>query len=259
MSKILKILLLIPVLYLFLIPVWLASSSNSGPCTGIIINIEDSSDYHFVTKNQLIDIVSSGNQRILGSPLKNISAGDIENRICLLKELRSAEVYLTIDGALHISADQRKPIMRIIPDEGGDYFVDEEGIVMRKRNLYSPRLHIVEGNINITRAMLEGTSVLDTTVKFSVMGDIYMFISYINGDPFWSAQIDQVVVHDRNSIDLIPRAGDQVIRLGSFENYKGKLKNLRAFYDQVLPVVGWDKYYEIDLQYNDQIVCKRRK
>ena len=50
MRKFLKILFIIPVLYLIIMPVYLASSTNSKPCGGIIININDSSDYHFVTK-----------------------------------------------------------------------------------------------------------------------------------------------------------------------------------------------------------------
>ena len=47
----------------------------------------------------------------------------------MLRELKVAEVYITIDGTLHIYADQRNPVMRVMPDEGGDYFVDEEGLL----------------------------------------------------------------------------------------------------------------------------------
>jgi hypothetical protein len=40
--------------------------------------------------------------------------------------------------------------MRVMPGDGGDFFVDEDGVVVRRRNLYNPRLHIVEGNVNIS-------------------------------------------------------------------------------------------------------------
>ena len=56
MRKLLKILFIIPVLYLIIIPVYLASSTNSRPCGGIIIDISDSSDYHFVTRRQLLNL-----------------------------------------------------------------------------------------------------------------------------------------------------------------------------------------------------------
>ncbi|MGD0342896.1 MAG: cell division protein FtsQ, partial [Bacteroidales bacterium] len=114
------------------------------------------------------------------------------------------------------------------------------------------------GNVTITSAMLDSLSVLDTCIKHSVLKDMFSFINYINNDSFWSAQIDQIYVDDNNEIDLIPRVGNNIIHLGTFENYKGKLRNLAAFYDQVLPEVGWNKYSVINLEFRDQIVCKKR-
>ena len=258
MRKLLKILLIIPVLYLIVIPVFFARSANSRPCGGVVIDISDSSDYHFVTRRQLLNIAYGNSERIAGKPVKEVSVSEIESRINVLREIKKAEVYITIDGIVHIYVEQRNPIMRIIPNKGGDFFVDEDGVVLRKRNLYNPRLHIVEGNVNISQAMLNGVSVLDTSIKNSILKDIYHLINYINDDKFWSAQIDQIYVDSNDEIDLIPRVGNQQIHLGTVENYEGKLRNLEAFYDKVLPVVGWNKYSLINLEFKDQIVCKKR-
>jgi cell division protein FtsQ len=258
MRKFLKILLIIPLLYLIVIPVYLASSTISGTCGGIVIDIKDSSDYHFVTRKQLLNLAYGNSARIIGRPVKDISVLEIENRINVLRELKVAEVYKTIDGNIHIYADQREPVMRVMPDNGGDFFIDEDGVVVRRRNLYTPRLHIVGGNINISSAMLNGVSVLDTSIKNSILKDIYHLVNYINDDDFWSAQIDQIYVDDNDEIDLIPRVGSEIVHLGTIENLKGKLRNLEAFYDKVLPEVGWNKYSLIDLEFKDQIVCKKR-
>jgi len=258
LRRLIKILLIIPVLYLIIMPVYLASSSNSKPCGEIVICIKDSADYHFVTKRQLLNLVYGNNGRILGRPVKSISTSDIENRIDVLRELEVAEVYISFDGSLHVFVDQRNPVMRIIPNEGGDFFMDEDGFMFRRRNLYTPRLHIVEGNINITPAMLDRVSVLDTTIKNTILKNVYQFVNYINSDNFWSAQIDQIYVDSRDEIDLIPRVGNHLIHLGTFENYKVKLKNLEAFYEKVLPEIGWNKYSNINLEFKDQIVCKNR-
>jgi cell division protein FtsQ len=258
MNRLMKILLIVPVLYLIIIPVYLASSSGSKPCSGIVINIKDSADYHFVTKRQLLNLVYANSSRIIGKKLKDISTLTIENRINVLHELKTAEVYTTIDGTLNVYADQRNPVMRVMPNDGGDYFVDDHGYVFRRRNLYTPRLHIVEGNVTITGSMLDSLSVLDTSIKHSVLKEMFGFVNYINDDSFWSAQIDQIYVDGNNEIDLIPRVGNHTIHLGTFENYKGKLRNLAAFYDQVLPEVGWNKYSVINLEFKDQIVCRKR-
>jgi cell division protein FtsQ len=258
MRKIIKILLIIPILYLIAVPVYLARSVGSRRCGSISIDIKDSSVYHFVTKRQLLSLIQESSTRILGQELRNVRTDDIEDKLSGLRELKSAEVYMTVDGKMHVYVDQRDPLMRVIPDSGGDFFIDEDGIVVRKRNLYNPRLHIVEGHINITQAMLKGVSVLDTSIKNTVLRDIYYLVDYINSDKFWSAQIDQIYVDNNSEIDLIPRVGNQLIHLGTAEDFKGKLKNLEAFYDKVLPEVGWNKYSLINLEFKDQIVCKKR-
>jgi cell division protein FtsQ len=258
MKKLLKILLIIPVLYIIIIPVYMARSTNSRPCGGVVIDISDSTGYHFVTKRQLLDLAYGNSGRIAGKPVKEVSVSAIESRINVLRELKKAEVYMTVDGIIHVFVEQRNPVMRVMPGDGGDYFVDEEGVVMRRRNLYNPRLHIIEGNVNISAAMLNGVSILDTSIKRSILKDIYPLVNYINDDKFWSAQIDQIYVDGNDEIDLIPRAGNQQIHLGTTENYEGKLRNLEAFYDEVLPEVGWNKYSLINLEFKDQIVCKKR-
>jgi len=258
LRKVLNILLFVPVIYLVAIPVYFYVSSKSNLCGGFVIHLEDSSDYHFVTKRQLLNLAYGNSGKMIGKPAGTISVADIEGRIKNLRELLVAEVYMGIDGTIHVYADQREPVMRVMPDNGGDFFIDEEGVVMRKRNLYTPRLHIVGGNVNITASMLNGISVLDTSIKNTILKDIYYLVEYVNSDSFWSAQIDQIYVDNNDDIKLIPRVGNHQIHLGSTEDYEAKFRKLEAFYDVVLPEVGWNKYSVINLEYKDQIVCKRR-
>jgi cell division protein FtsQ len=258
MSRIIRILLLVPTLYLVAIPVYYARWSHSKPCRRVEITIVDSSKYHFVTKKDIQNTIISQNGNLVGKPVKEIRVDEIEKTMGRYRELKTAEVCMEIDGTLHIYADQRTPVMRVMANNGGDYYIDTEGVVIRRRNLYTPRLHIVGGNINISQAMLNGVSVLDTSIRNSILKDIYYLVGYINSDDFWSAQIDQIFVDRNDEVELIPRVGNHVVHLGSTENFEGKLRNLRVFYDKVLPEVGWNKYSTINLAFKDQIVCKRR-
>ena len=258
MSRILKILLLVPTLYLVAMPVYYARWAHSKPCRRIKITIVDSSQYHFVTKKDIQNTIISENGNLVGKPAKEINVDKIEKTMSRYRELKTAEACMEIDGTLHIYADQRTPIMRLMPNNGGDYYLDTEGVIVRRRNLYTPRLHIVGGNINISQAMMNGVSVLDTSIKNSILKDIYHLVNYINKDDFWSAQIDQIFVDSNDEIDLIPRVGNHTVHLGSAGNFEEKLRNLEVFYDKVLPEVGWNKYSTINLAFKDQIVCKRR-
>jgi cell division protein FtsQ len=236
-----KILIIIISLYLVVMPAWLTGRSKDTICTGMGVVIIDSADYHLVTKRELMNIVNASGARIAGARLRDIPGAYIEERITGLRELKEAEVYTTVDGMLHVYADQRNPIMRIIAG-GGDYFLDEDGVVIRRKKLYTPRLHIAEGNIRITSKMLEGTSVLDTAIKKSILKDLYVLVDYIRNDDFWSAQM-----------------GNHRIHMGTMENFRGKLRNLEVFYKEVLPVAGWNRYSMIDLEFRDQIVCRKRQ
>ena len=253
-----KILIAIPLLYLVATPIYLAKSINAKPVTGIDIIISDSADYQFITQAYLYNLLFSSSEKIVGNPIENILLEDIEKKMKTVRELRTAEAYTTIDGKLKIWVEQRRPIMRVMPNAGGDYFIDDEGVVVRIRNSYNPRLHIVMGNININQAMLSGVSVLDTSIKNTMLKDIHCLVSYIRKDNFWSAQIDQIYVNRSNKIDIIPRVGNHIVHLGDIENFENKLRNLKTFYTDVLPEVGWNKYSAINLEFKDQIVCKKR-
>ncbi len=148
--------------------------------------------------------------------------------------------------------------MRVIPDSGGDYLVDDEGILFKSTAGHPPRLHIVGGNVNITGEMLDGISLTDSAMVRTPLRDAFDFVEYIKEDKFWSAQIDQISINNKGELELVPRLGSQVIKLGPFEGYITKLENLMLFYEQVVPETGWDKYSEINLEYSNQIVCKKR-
>ncbi len=258
MKRLVKILLLIPSLYLVAMPAYYAGISNSSLCRGLRVTIADSAQYHFVTKRDISNTIIGKNGNPVGRPVRDIRLSEVENTMSRYSELKTAEAYMTIDGIMHVYADQRTPVLRLMPNEGGDYYIDNEGIVVRRRNLYTPRLHIVGGNINISQAMLNGVSVLDTSIKNTILKDIFKLVKYINGHDFWSAQIDQIYVDNNDEIDLIPRVGNNRIHLGTSEDFEKKLRNLKVFYEKVLPEVGWNRYSVINLAFRDQIVCTRR-
>ena len=59
-------------------------------------------------------------------------------------------------------------------------------------------------------------------------------------------------------VELVPRVGNHIIMLGSFDRFEQKLEKLRKFYLYGLNEIGWNAYSKIDLQYRDQVVCTRK-
>ena len=91
--------------------------------------------------------------------------------------------------------------------------------------------------------------------------------------PLWSNQIVQINVLPNKSIELVPRVGNHIVCLGQLPEESlvsvqqdsivsftlRKLERLEKFYRYGLSVAGWDKYKYIDIEFDNQIICKRKE
>ena len=86
------------------------------------------------------------------------------------------------------------------------------------------------------------------------------FVSEVDNDPFWSAEIVQFVADTTYmgeiSLRMIPRSGNFEIEFGTLDKSSEKLAKLQKFYDKGLPHVGWERYKLVDVRYDRQIICK---
>ncbi|GAO30989.1 cell division protein FtsQ [Geofilum rubicundum JCM 15548] len=81
----------------------------------------------------------------------------------------------------------------------------------------------------------------------------------ITGDPFWTAQMEQIYIRRNNEYILVPRVGDHLILLGQPENVEKKLRNLKELYTSGLDPKEWNEYQVINLKYENQIICSRNR
>jgi cell division protein FtsQ len=84
-------------------------------------------------------------------------------------------------------------------------------------------------------------------------------ITYIQEDPFLSAQIDQIHVGSRGNLTMVPRIGDQLINFGSPDDYQDKFRNLKALYKEGFKNGGWTVYKSINLAYKNQVICLKKR
>ena len=98
----------------------------------------------------------------------------------------------------------------------------------------------------------------NVTRKLAV-GSIFDFATFLNKNEFWGNQIEQVNITNDMKVELVPRVGDHIIMLGTFDRFEQKLEKLRKFYLYGLNEIGWNYYSKIDLQYRDQVVCTRKE
>ncbi|TNE54786.1 MAG: hypothetical protein EP338_06530 [Bacteroidetes bacterium] len=188
----------------------------------------------------------------------------IEHYLLSMSEVREANVYKHIGNQWNIDVALRKPIARIYNQEGQSYYLDDRGVTMKISPIHTARVPIVSGAISDQFSVPEVSEIInnDSLKTIHQIDDIYRISNYVCNDPFLSAQISQIHRLKNGDYMLIPQVGDHTILFGkaySDRVVEKKFKKLILFYKEGLPYEGWNKYSEINLKYNKQLVCTKKK
>lgn len=231
-------------------------SSATTVCSKVDIRIADEMTNGFLDAATVKhNLQKAGCYPVINKPLTDVNTRSIEEALMLRTPfVKTAECYKTEGGNVYITVTQRMPVIRIKAENGDDYYVDDNDRVM-KSSSYTSDLIIATGNINRQYA----------TRYLSPLGKVIM------GNELWKNLIEQVNILPDRSVEIVPRVGDHVVCLGPLPAYKGKngekeiqefmarkMGRLVKFYKYGLNNVGWNKYSYIDIQFDNQIICRKR-
>ena len=224
-----------------------ARESRSITCRDVHIELQENEMIR-ISKKEIARLVHTADKQLIGKELSHINADRIEREVEKHRAIEKAEVFkvITTDssayvGILGVRIKHRKPAVRVM-SVNEIYYLDESGVKIPVSSSYTANVLVVTGDFSEEFARIE----------------LLPFVLYLNANPFWSAQIEQVHIDPNGGIILSPLVGDQVIDLGSIKDYPEKLRNLKAFYEQVLTHNNWDKYQTISLKYKNQVIAKKR-
>lgn len=224
---------------------------QSVTCSNIKILIPGADN--FIEREEVDAILVQSQGRLIGRKLDQINLQDIEKSIKANPYIAFATVYADMDGVIHISIQQRQPVLRVINSKDQDYYIDRTGLKMPISGNFTANVLVANGKI------IEYFSGKVDTLITKMASDLYKTAVYIKSDTIWDSQIEQLYVNDKNDIELVPRVGIQRIILGTADSLEVKMNNLLAFYKQAMPKVGWDTYKTINIKYTNQIVCEKNK
>lgn len=225
-------------------------------CTKVTIDIQDEATNGFINTQEIKHRLEINKLYPLEKPIRYVDARKIEEMLKASPFVKTAECFKTQDGHVCILLTQRMPVVRIKAVQGDDYYVDDNDCIMPNSH-YTSDLIIATGHIS----------------KWFAMNYISPVSKAIMGDDLWRNQIEQINVLPDRSIELVPRVGEQIINLGQlpeskYKNERKKLVNdfinkkltrLENFYKYGLSQAGWNKYSYINLEFDNQIICKRKK
>jgi cell division protein FtsQ len=211
-------------------------------CTEVKTDIEQNIVDGFLTADEISKMLRQEKVWPLSQPMHDISSRKIEETLLKSPFVEKAECYKTHSGHVCINIKQRIPVVRVMADNGENYYLDTQGNMMPESNFVTD-LVIATGAINRKYAKTILTRVAN----------------YIQQDKFWKNQIVQMNVLPDGTMEIVPRVGDHIVYLGAPKEIDKKLDRLRKFYLYGLNKAGWGKYSYINVEFNNQIICKRNK
>lgn len=224
-------------------------------CTKVDISITDESTYGFLDAQEIKAILEKKGIYPLHQDLGKVSPRLIEETLRTSSFVNTAQCCKTTEGHVLISVTQRSPLVRIKCVNNDDYYIDENGGIM-PNSKYISDLIIVTGYAS----------------RQYVQRYVSILANVIMQSDLWRNQIEQINIQHNLGIELVPRVGDHVVFIGYLPRSNDvqerkklvtdyvttKLQRLQQFYVHGLDSVGWNKYEYIDLQYANQIICRRR-
>lgn len=242
--------------------VWLVFAFSSfdskgvtlAKCDKVNIDIADGATNGFIDAKEIRRRLVAAGIYPIDKSVAEINTRSIEEMLKRSPFVKTAECYKTEDGHVYISVTQRMPVVRIKSESGDDYYVDDNDCIMPRSN-YTSDLIIATGSID----------------RWYATNYIAPLSKAILSNELWQNLVEQINVLPDHGVELVPRVGEHIVFIGRLPDGKGRYSHQRAIFDYVdkkltrlekfykygLSQVGWNKYSYINIEFDNQIICKK--
>lgn len=224
-------------------------------CTKVNINIEDEITNGFLDAKEIKKRLEQKDLYPLQKRLNSVNTRSIEEMLRRSPFVKSVECYKTQGGLVDIYLTQRTPLVRVKSADNEDYYVDDHFCVMPNTK-YTSDIIVATGCISKAYA-----------VRY-----ISLLSKALMANELWRNQIEQINVLPNKGVELVPRVGEHIIYIGMLPNVASKanreqkindfvnkkMDRLEKFYKYGLSQAGWNKYSYINIEFDNQIICKRK-
>ena len=226
--------------YLIIVLTFVATKLGEVTCRGVRVAVKNTDVNVFVDEEDIMKAIKKGYGGITDKSIMAVNKDSLERVLVKNPMIKAAQVYYSLDGYIHVNIKQREPVLRVMTGEG--YYVDSDGKVMPLSSKFTSRVVVATGDIS-------------TKYACEKLGP---FVMSLRDDAFWDAYIEQLVVRSNEDVVMIPKVGDFRIVLGKVENSQERLDKLMLFLKEGIAKKGWNQYKEVNLKFDNQVVCVRK-
>jgi cell division protein FtsQ len=214
------------------------------------VRMDNINENHFLDERDILSLMDFDQVAMKGARFSEVNMREVERKIRRQPFVQDAQLYSDLKGNIIVRTSLRRPIARIVRNDGPDGYIAEDGTIMPVSDKFTSRVVLVSGSYVPT--LLRQKSIGQTEEGQMLMH----VIETIRDDEFWSAQIAQLNIDRKMHITMLPQVGNEQIEFGKPDRVEQKFHKLMIFYKEILPRMGWNKYSRVNLEYAGQIVAE---
>ena len=212
--------------------------NNSRPVSSVNVQFTGE-DNVFITSEMVNKLLIQSQKKLYFLPKDAIDLKEMEFLLESNDMVKSAQVYLTVNGEVRVKVEQKRPIARVASDDV--FYIDESGFRMPLSSQHSARVPLAYGIVD--------EADLETVYKVALT---------VYKDSFLKTYVTEIHQNENKEISLKLRLLDFEVLVGTLDNLEIKLQNLKAFYQKAKKDTMLDVYKSVNLQFENQVVCTEK-
>ena len=212
--------------------------NNSRPVSSVNVQFTGE-DNVFITSEMVNKLLIQSQKKLYFLPKDAIDLKEMEFLLESNDMIKSAQVYLTVNGEVRVIVEQKRPIARVDSDDV--FYIDEDGFRMPLSSQHSARVPLAYGIVD--------EADLETVYKVALT---------VYKDSFLKTYVTEIHQNENKEISLKLRLLDFEVLVGTLDNLEIKLQNLKAFYQKAKKDTMLDIYKSVNLQFENQVVCTKK-
>ena len=227
------------------------NTENSVTCARVEITIEGKSNLKMVTADEITASLWPERSGIkpVGKKVTDFNLFDLEQQIEKNPWVADADVFFDHHRVMHVKVSQRTPIARLFLPDGASVYLDAHYTTLPLKTTDVLQLPVFT-NFTLLKRPLNAS---DSATMARIVG----LSNYIMADEFWMAQVETVHIQYDASFELSMQLGDETVLLGKRGDWDNLLPKLKLTYEKFAHDQSWGKYKQIDLQFKDQVICRK--
>ena len=193
----------------------------------------------YITTEMVNKLLIQNQEQLYNLPKDNLDLKEMEFLLESNDMIKSAQVYLTVNGEVRAEIEQKQPIARVYSKT--TFYIDEDGFWMPLSPQHSARVPLITGVVEKE----------DLEVVYTMALKVYK-------DSFLKMYVTEIHQHQNKEISLKMRLLDFEVLVGTLENLDQKIKNLKAFYQKAKKDKLLGIYKSVNLQFDNQVVCTKK-